>query len=63
MERKFDMIKCEKCNSNNIKHHTVKGRGLPPNDYKHTLKRISWLGTYNVFTCVDCGYNVKNLIK
>ena len=57
------MNKCNNCNSNNITHTTVVGRGLPPKDKpKHPNKKISYKGLWDVYTCEDCG-NIKKTLR
>ena len=60
------MEKC-KCGSTNITHKEKTGRGLPPKSYnppKLMPKRfISWKGTWDIWTCEDCGEIVKKLRK
>lgn len=54
---------CIKCNSVNIKHESIVGRGLPPKGFINKgNKRISWSGVWDIWTCIDCG-EVKRKLR
>lgn len=52
---------CSVCKSTNLSHKEVVGRGLPPKGHNHTNKKVSWKGTWDVYTCNECGDIVKTL--
>lgn len=51
------------CGSSNIRHSEIVGRGLPPKGYKQTNKLASWKGIWDVWSCLDCDKEVKQLQK
>ena len=63
--------KCNKCNSEDIKHEVKEGRGGSPEWYKQKIKniplmpkaRISWKGIWDVYTCNTCGETWRILRK
>ena len=51
------------CGGSNIRHSEAVGKGLTPKGYKQTNKLVSWKGIWDVWTCLDCGKEVKQLRK
>jgi len=56
-------MNCVKCNSTDVEVNTVQGRGLPPKGYvSRRGAKISWVGTWEMYTCV-CGHEWRKLIR
>lgn len=58
---------CSVCGSQDIKHEETIGRGLPPKSYNRPklmpISKISWCGTWDIWTCSNCGEIWKKLRK
>lgn len=52
------------CGGHNIKHEERVGRGSPPKGWVRKMgdnRRISWKGIWDIWACLDCGKESKQL--
>ena len=57
-------VSCSVCGGQNILHEQKEGRGLPPKGWVRKMgdnRRISWRGTWDVWTCKSCGETWRKL--
>jgi len=63
----MEELKCDDCNSTDIKVEEKIGRGLPPDSYNPPKlmpkPKISWKGVWKIYTCNKCGNTWKKLMK
>lgn len=54
----MNIVGCGACGGHDILHQEKEGRGLPPKGWVRKVgdkRRISWRGTWDVWTCNSCG--------
>jgi hypothetical protein len=58
LNRKYFNDSCSVCGGQDILHEEKRGRGLPPKGWVRKMgdnRKISWSGTWDVWTCKGCG--------
>jgi hypothetical protein len=60
----LSVVSCSVCGGQDILHEEKQGIGLPPKNWvrkRGDNRKISWSGTWDVWTCKGCGETWREL--